>query len=432
MKTISSSPFVGVQNIGLWVCAVLLLSLACTLPAIAQQFLRIAAIVNDEIISGYDLRSRIDFVIFSSRLPNNTDVRERISFQVLNRLINEKLKLQEAKRLKIKISPKQINSAIGQVEQQNQLSTGEMLKLLNNRNIDPYSFESRIRAEIAWHQIVRNKLARSGVIDDEAIDEQIELIKRNKGKPEYLVGEIYISFDSVKTPTNAKQLANRLYQQITNGARFDGVARSFSQSASATRAGNLGWIRGDQLDPDLARVVSDLARGELSKPIKGPDGYYIFQLRNKRLAKGLSQEDASVSLRQRFLPLRKNAPKGALQAQLNLAKSVSISAQNCDDMGVLEKEIGTGGSGSIKDIKLSKLAPHIRGVAQNLDIGKAGAPIRTKNGILILMVCSRKLNVDDTNIRRRLSQQLSVQRAELISRRTLIDLRRSAFIEIRK
>ena len=238
MKIVSLYPFVSILNIGLGVYSLVALTLAYTFPVIAQQTLRIAAIVNDEIISFYDLQSRLEFVMFSSRLPNNADVRERISFQVLNRLINEKLKLQEAKRQKIKIARKQIDAAIGQIEKQNKLSTGEMHKLLNNRNIDPYSYESRVESEIAWHRIIRKTLAKSGAIDNEAIDEQIQLIQRNKGKPEYLVREIYISFDSVKMPASARQLADRLYHQIINGARFDGVARSFSQSASATRAGN--------------------------------------------------------------------------------------------------------------------------------------------------------------------------------------------------
>ena len=51
---------------------------------------------------------------------------------------------------------------------------------------------------------------------------------------------------------------NRLYQQIKDGTPFGQVARSFSESASAARNGNLGWIREDQLDPNLAKIISNL------------------------------------------------------------------------------------------------------------------------------------------------------------------------------
>ena len=97
----------------------------------------------------------------------------------------------------------------------------------------------------------------------------------------------------------------------------------------------------------------------------------------------------------------------------------------------LEKEIGTVRSGKLQNIKLSNLAPSIRKAAQDLDVGKASAPIRTSGGVIILMVCHRTFDKDETKFRRRVAIDLSRQRAELISRRELMELRRSAFIEIR-
>ncbi len=432
MKISSSCVCTKIKTNFIVSCALVLLSLTFAFSAIGQSSLNIVAIVNDEIISAYDLQSRIDFILFSSGLPNNPNERKRIRYRILNNLINQKLMLQKARQKKINVSRKQIDEFIGQVEKQNGMLKGNMAKLLNKNNMDTLTYERQIEAKIAWGQIIRNKLAKSGELDEENINAQIRLIRNYKGKPEYLVAEIFISFDAGRSDLKEQELVNRLYQQIKGGTPFGQVARSFSESASAARNGNLGWIREDQLDPNLAKIISNLQRDELSVPIKTPDGYYILLLKKKRLAQGLILGETSVSIQQILLPLNNNAAKSEVQAQLTLAQSISRSVQNCKDMEALEKEIGIPKTGKILGVKLSNLLPSIRKATQNLDIGKASNPIQTKAGILILMVCSRTFDEDEEKARRRIAQYISQRRAELISRRELLDLRRSAFIETRE
>ena len=62
-------------------------------PATAQQVQRIAAIVNDEVVSGFDVEQRIDMVIRSTRLRNTPETRRRLRQQVLRGLIDETLQL---------------------------------------------------------------------------------------------------------------------------------------------------------------------------------------------------------------------------------------------------------------------------------------------------------------------------------------------------
>ena len=431
MKKSSSCVYTIIKTKFIVSCAFVLLGLTFAFSAIGQSSLNIVAIINDEIISDYDLQSRIDFVLFTSGLPNNPNERKRIRYRILNNLINQKLMLQQAKQKKINVSRKQIGEFIGQVEKQNGWLKGNMAKLLNKNNVDTLTYERQVEAKIAWGRIIRNKLAKSGDLDEENINAQIRLIQNYKGRPEYLVAEIFVSFDAGRSDLKEQELVNRLYQKIKGGIPFGQVARSFSESASAARNGNLGWIREDQLDPNLAKIISNLQLNELSVPVRAPDGYYILLLKNKRLAQGLIGETL-ISIQQILLPLKNKAAKSEVQAQLTLAQSISKSVQNCKDMEALEKEIGTPKMGKILGVKLSNLLPSIRKATQNLDIGKASNPIRTKAGILILMVCSRTFNEDEAKARRRVAQYISRQRAELISRRELLDLRQAAFIETRK
>ena len=100
-------------------------------------------------------------------------------------------------------------------------------------------------------------------------------------------------------------------------------------------------------------------------------------------------------------------------------------------METLGKKIGPNVSGRIKDVKLSSIAPNLRQLAKKLEINEASAPVRTEAGFLVIMVCDRKSNINEQSIRQRIAMFLSEQKAELVSRRLLRDLRQSAFVDIR-
>lgn len=392
----------------------------------------IAAIVNDDIISALDLAARIKFTLFSSRLPDNNQVRARISPQILRTLINEKLKLQEANRSKIKVSDAEVKNAIAVIEQRNKMQKGEMRKVFANAGIDWRSFRQQIETELSWRRTILRRTLADAKIGDDAIDEQISLIEKNKGKPEYFVGEIFLPFDSGKSVEDVKQLANRLHNQISQGANFSAIASSFSQSASAAKGGSLGWVRTSQLDESLAKVIPNIPKGKLSPPIMGADGFYILILRDKRLSRGLPPPNISVTLQQVFLALRNNASPGEVTAQNSLASSISKSASNCSDMERLGKEKGSKQSGRLTDIRLSALPENLRDAVQSVNIGEASKPIRTPGGFLVLMVCSKKGDGSNAAARKNIERMLTEKKAALVARRVLRDLRRSAFVDIRR
>jgi peptidyl-prolyl cis-trans isomerase SurA len=398
----------------------------------AQNSQRIIAIVNDEIISGFDLSSRLDLVILSSQLPKTPQVRKRISSQVLRRLIDDKLRLQEARRLKITVGEAEFDAAVRSIEKNNRMKSGGMIELLKRNNVDLIAFSTQIEATIAWQKIVRRQVRGRVNISDETIDDAISRMKDNKGKPEYLISEIFIPFETSKPVDQTKKLAERFYQQIAEGANFGALARTFSQSATAATEGNLGWIRKDQLDSELSEVVVKMKRGSVSKPIRGPDGFYVLVLRNRRISQGLPQPNIIVDLQQVFLALPKGAPQEIAASQMELARMVANSAESCLDMEKLGKELGATRSGKLNGIKLSNLPPNIRATVADLKVGESSKPIKTGGGIVVLMTCGRKGDLADAQVRTQVEFMLLEQRAKLVARRLLRDLRRSAFVDIRR
>ena len=392
----------------------------------------IVAIVNEEVISVHDLQSHINFVIFSSELANKKSTVNSIKFQILQLLIVDRLKLQEAKRQKILITSEMIENFIKSLEKRNKMKAGELIENLIRNKIDPNTFKKQLEARLAWRQIVRNSFLKSGGVSEKDIDDQIQQIKIGEGKPEYNISEIFISSNLQPTNSSPKQLSDQIRNQIKEGAKFNWLARTFSQSPSASKGGGLGWVRSDQLDKTLFSVISKMKINQISKPVKVAGGFYILKLNDKRLGQGINLGETLVSMEQIFLPIQKKQTKQDLDVQINLAKAVFQTAENCEDMKKYRKDIGNLQPTKLENIKVKDLNKLIRQYALNLPLKRPSQPIMTKSGVLLLMVCKRQFMDNDKSLRNTIKMKLSEERAKLISKRKLIDLRRSSFIELRK
>jgi peptidyl-prolyl cis-trans isomerase SurA len=303
---------------------------------------------------------------------------------------------------------------------------------LSRQGVDYRTFELQVEAELAWRKAVVRRVRSTIKVGDDAVDEAINAIETNKGKLEYFVAEIFIPFDPNKSLDETYQNSLRLYSQVQKGANFNAIARSFSQSASAAKGGNLGWIRIDQVDENLTKIIVNMAKKSITKPINGADGYDILQLLNKRISAGLPVANVKVSLQQVFLPLRQNPSPGEVSAQSKLAKQISSSVNSCAALEKKGVEISSKQSGRLEVADLSRLPANIRNVVQNIPLSKASEPIRTGAGFLILMVCNRTGGDLDDDIRKRIRNMLMEKRAVLTARRMLRNIRRSAFVDIRR
>ena len=401
---------------------------AQTTNSVAQG---IAAVVNDDIISQLDLDNRIQFIIFSARLQNNKNTVKKITGQVLRGLINDKLKIQEAKRLGVSVTQAELESSIRIIEKKNGLLPGKMETYLAKQKVNFGTFELQVNAEVAWKKAVIKQTRSTIKIGNDAIDEAIFEIEKNKGKLEYFVAEIFIPFDPNKSTDETYQAIARLYSQAEQGAKFSALARSFSQSASAANGGNLGWIRIDQVDTNLANIITLMEKGSTTKPVRGAEGYYILRLLDKRRSLGLPIETMKVSIQQVFVPLGQNKSTGGVNAKRNLAKQISSSINTCSGLAQKGVELGSKKSGRLEVADTSKLPKQIQSVVTNIPLSKASEPIQISTGFLVMMVCKRSGGGIIANVRNRMRNILLQKRASLMSRRMLRNVKRAAFLDIR-
>ena len=250
--------------------------------ASGQEAVRIAAVVNNEAISIPDLVARIDIAIVSSRLQVSEELRQQLAPQVLRSLIDERLKVQEAERLRVRASRAELANARRTVEQRNGIPAGGLDDFLRRQGLDVASVTEQLRAEILWSKLVRGRLGAAVSVGEGEIDEAIARLEANRGRPEYRVAEIFLAVDSSAREAEVRGAAVSLYRQLTAGANFAQIAQQFSQSATAAVGGDIGWVVEGQLPGEIETVLADLEPGSIAAPVRAFDGYYIVSLIDRR------------------------------------------------------------------------------------------------------------------------------------------------------
>jgi peptidyl-prolyl cis-trans isomerase SurA len=415
-------------------CVSALAAAALMSPAArAQSVQRIAAIVNDELITAYDLESRIRLVMFSTRLSDTADTRRRITNQVLRTLIDERLQLQEAKRRNISVSKGDIQRAKATIEKQNNMPKGGLERMLTEGSIPHSAMDAQLRTGIAWSKLIGRRLRPRITIGEDEIDEALTHIKTRQGQTEYRLGEILLAVDSPDEEATVRRTAERIVDQIEKGARFSAIARQFSQSATAAVGGDLGWTHEAELDEALRDVVPKLGDGAMTSPIKTVAGYRIVRMLGVRKIAQTAGKPITLDLRQIFLPLPGAAAPADIEAQIDLAKTVRDTARNCKDFGDLAKEVGSPRPPNLGKFSLKDLSPAIRTVVKDVKAGKISDPIKMPGGVMVLMVCGREGGGGEIKLpeRNAIADRLMEERMALSARRYMRDIRLSAVIDIR-
>jgi peptidyl-prolyl cis-trans isomerase SurA len=391
---------------------------------------RIAAVVNDEVISVEDLDSRIKMVLLSSDLPDTPQMRARLAPQVLRTLIDEKLQLQEAKREHVTATDAELKRAIAQLEKQNHMPPGGLEKFLKAHNIEPSALINQITAAIVWAKLVRRRAAETNPISDEEIDQALARLKRTANEPQIRVAEIFLPVDNPNQDAEVRRLAERLIQQMRQGARFSAIAQQFSQSATAAVGGDIGWVRPDELDPKLGKVVAKMQPGELSPPIRTRAGYYLLLVLDRRSGKGDAQ-DEELHLAQVVFPFPPQA--GAAGRHAAIAAAESVRAADPSGCAQLMK-IGKAKSSPLTSegtLRVSQIAPAMRKILLALPVGRPSDPIVQKNGVGIVMVCAKSSAQPAVPTREEVEEMLIRQRLDTIARSYMRELRQAAYVDVR-
>ncbi len=408
-------------------CALLICALA---PAVqnagaAQDILRAAAVVNDEVISMLDLDMRLRLAILATGQQDNRQLRGRMTAQVIRALIDEQLQEQEAKGLGITITDEQVTNAAEEIARRNKLTIEKFTRLLESRGILPEAFFDQVRGQLTWSSLVARRLRPTVQVSDEEVEEVVRRIVANRGARQRRILEIFLAVDTALQEDEVRRSAERLFEQLRAGASFRSLARQFSDSAAAARGGDLGWIQEGQLPEELDKALAQMRPGMLSGPIRTLSGFHILLLTEERQT---SLGEVTLHLKQVLIAVPSGASEEQRREAAERAGQVRQRIAGCAGLDELASEIGAPGSSDLGTVKLSDLPAQIRDAVMALPIGQPSQPVSVSGGLSVLVVCDRAESGID---RKRIQERLTAQRLDMLSRRYMRDLRRNANVDIR-
>ena len=394
----------------------------------------IAAVVNGDVISIGDVDNRARLFALSTGLPTSQDVLDRLLPQVRRQLIDERLRLQELQRRAIAISDQDIAAAIGEIEAGNGLPRGMLRQRLGAAGVDLRTMIDQIRVQIGWSRLLRGLIGRNSEVNPTEIAEMEASLRAQVGQQEWRVAEIFVPIGEARQAADAQRFADTIIAQLRSGANFGVVAAQFSQSQTALQGGDLGWVQGNQLDPEVLRIVQIMPPGAVSNPIRVPGGISIVTLRAKRV---IGSDNATVAnIRQAFFPfasrLNPAAPTDEQRATLEKARAASAAARTCEDIDRANTAAGAGRPADPGELRVDGITnPALRDLVTSLPPGRASQPLIAEDGVAVLMVCSRETKNLGVPTPRELSQRILSERVELTGRQLMRELQRRATIDIR-
>ncbi|URK19182.1 peptidylprolyl isomerase [Thalassospira sp. GO-4] len=416
-----------ISNICAVVGAIALLAMAA--PAKAQSPVGVAAVVNDDPISIIDLVERIKLVAVSSNIRMTPEKSNEIAPQILQQLINETLQLQEAERRGIEVTEADITRGKTLIEQNAGLPDGTLDAFLEQRGIAPGTIENQIRPQVAWQRLLGSMRSQVEISEAE-IDENLQRIINNQGKPRNRVQEIFLPVDNPQDSTRVYQTAQEVLGALQQGADFSALARQFSASASAANGGDLGWLYAGELAGDLQQAVNQLEPGNVSAPIQTIRGYYIIKLLDRRVGDAGAITDVRLDLYQLFVPLSQSMPKEQIDAKVAVLRNTQETANSCQALANVAVDLGSEMSGEMKGISPNELSGPVAQAITNLQPGQPSNIVQVDGGALLVMICNK---TEESNLpdRKDIENRLMMERLDILARRKLRELRRQAFIDIR-
>lgn len=340
----------------------------------AQGLFSPAIIVNDEVITGYELEQR-KRMLGALRAPGDLNQVAR------EQLIDDRLRLQAAKDAGISPTEQEVLDGMDEFASRASLSRDQFLQALAAQGVDEQTFRDFVRAGLSWRQLVQQRFVGTAAVSDEEVDRAIAGTGGNAGV-RVLISELIMPMPPGQEET-VRQRAERIAQLEGEGA-FSAQARRFSATATAGAGGKLPWKDLTELPPALQPILLGLRPGEVSDPIPLQGAMALFQLRAIEETDYQPAPPAAVEYAAYYMP------GGRTPETLSKAAQIVSKLDRCDDLYGVAKgqpaEVLERGS-----LPLDQIPTDIALELSKLDPGETSTALTRAGGqtLVLLMLCGR-------------------------------------------
>ena len=278
----------------------------CLFPLNAAILLdRVVALVNKEVITWSELYQLMEKE--SSEDLKALDEEKRMEIfkksehEFLEKLIDMRLQIQEAKRLGIEASPEDVDEAIENIKKKYSLSNEELEASLNQEGLTFEEYKKRLSEQIMMSKLVNQQVRSKIIVSDEEVNDYFNKVKNTVSSQEsYKLRQIFFKMpenDDMKKEVEKK--AAYIIEKLNEGEDFSRLAQEYSEDPSAKQGGDLGYIQQKSLTKEFLDVLSDMDIGDISMPFWTQQGLHIVKLEDKTSAQ--TEEDLKKKIKGKLL-----------------------------------------------------------------------------------------------------------------------------------
>lgn len=397
----------------------------------------VVAVVNDDVITRYELDDRLRTVVRQLKkqgtpLPE-LDMLEK---QVLDRMIIDLLQTQYAKENGVRVNDTQLDQAITRIAQQNDFpALAEFRAKLEADGVDFKKFREEIRTEIISTRLREREVESKLVISDSEVDNYLA----NKARTGNAEEEFHLAHILVVVPEQAsaeriraaRERAERALAQLKAGTVFAQVAAGGSDAKDALKGGDLGWLPGDRIPPLFANELQNLQAGQTTAVLRSPSGFHILKLVEKRSG------NAPIVITQthtRHILIKTSEIVSESEARSRLME-IKQRIEGGTDFAEQAKRYSQDGSaqqgGDLDWVSPGQTVPEFEETMNKLKPGQMGA-VQTQFGWHLIEVLERR-NTDISEQQKRQQARVAVGtfKSDELYQDWLRQLRDHAFVEYR-
>ena len=399
---------------------------------------RIAAVVNDGVVLESEVDSQMKQVearlqAQNMALPPQSVLRK----QVLDRLITQRIELEQAKHDGIAISDDQLNAALAEVAKRNNIPFADLPTVLSQQGIDYASYRNEMRQQLTIGLLRQRDVLQRIVVTPREIDQFLaKQAQHPSSNEEYNVSHILIAVPPNATPaqiTQAQQRAEDVYRRAAKGEDFGKLAVAYSNSEDALTGGSLGWRKGSELPTFLTQTILSLKPGQVAPPVRSPTGFHIVKLNKVR---SQQKKDIVQQVHVRHILIKTNALQddATVRQRLQKIRQLILSGKETFAVAAAADSQDPGSASEGGDLGWQSpdiFDPTFAAAIAKLKVGEISQPFKTRFGWHIAQLLGRRSH-DETQEVKRLDamEAIRASKADEDTELWLQRLRDDAYVKI--
>lgn len=383
----------------------------------------VAAIVNDKVITTYDVQQRVKLMLISGGGRITQQMLPQVQRQAVRDLVEEQLKLQEAKDFDLKPEEGEVPGEIRTMAGSAGLTPEQLTDVLKQNGVGLATLEAQISANIVWPRLVQGRYGKRVRVDDEEVDETLERMRADATQEQILISEICIPVPSPDQMQAYYEGGMSLLEQMRKGVPFAVIAQQFSACTTAAAGGDMGWVRAGELPPDLDAAVRDLPVGAVTNPLSSDGALMILAVRDKREA--VKQGVMTWTLAYASTPL--STGRAAARQALDKLKS----SEACAGGRTLRLDMGpTVDVAVVENATLDMIDNRFKPAVEGLRRGQMSEIIEADDALHVLLACEVDEGLGIPS-REAIEDRIYNRQIQRIAHQYLRDVERKSTVDIR-